>query len=673
MHYINYKLLEKLPEYQFDAYRYYPDILPYQHDKNSFKHHWLALSQARYIYSNGVEVKPVSWFHYVFELVKGFFGFTNHCAPEKVTMGLMKLGYYGYLHGYHTPFQNPIHYPLPLDYTKQLTLPRTSNTSAQLQNQLIGYYVDNQYFLKSKEAWIPLTAYHIFGLSLTRCDAYDAIPSIDPTNRQLITSTVKKLEDSGIDYDFLVGSHYAKQAAEYNVQLSEVNKGAFNSLLSWLSIRENKVHKHLKRALQLDPNCKIDNLQPYIDYYCQHNDLDLAFALIQQLEDTQQAIQYLTKKPFTTEYLQNHVIKDSPLGNALAGYYLSLSYKTSNAELANQFTSNISTIHRRHAFRYLVEKSFFDQAYEIIKESPVEMDAYHTSAKQTLADYYSEEGEKYYQQGYDLLKKEAFKEASTYYLKCALNKRKALDVDPSEDHRREYRVHLRLYAQVLIRSNQNQPIESVRVDQVLKAIKFLQDCHANVNEDDQNEKQLIVRALASGLMLSIDCLCNKFQVNDLYDKFPDEQKKHEQEHKHDIQTACQSLRNVIRLLEETKEKPLKKILAKAYFTLGDIISFFNLTEEAHNPIDCHRKASQLVPENPFYILRYSELMTNSDQHEQIQEEALEKLHDAGYTVSEYMHWFDERWHKKKIGYNNLFDVHSAEVPEKGHWYTGLGF
>jgi hypothetical protein len=56
---VNTPLLEKIPEHVRESFVYYPDVLLFEHDRGQFLSHWRTLSQSRYIYSNGYEIKRV--------------------------------------------------------------------------------------------------------------------------------------------------------------------------------------------------------------------------------------------------------------------------------------------------------------------------------------------------------------------------------------------------------------------------------------------------------------------------------------------------------------------------------------------------------------------------------------------------------------------------------------
>ncbi len=664
---INEDLLDKIPYPQLDAFRYFPDIIPYLHNSINFKNHWQSLAQAKYIYSNGVEVRPAGWFRYAFEAIKGFFGFTNHCHPKKVAIGLMKFAYYGYVHGLNKALQNPVHYPMPVQYVQTVVKQRTSRLSEHLQKQLMTYYLQNTDFFKANHLTFQIDKQYTFGESLVRINAHQYIPSIDPINTALIESTIEKLENKGVDYSFISGSDYAKKAAVFNIEQSEKSKGLFNSLFSWLNITENNVYKHLKRALLLDPDCRIENLIAYIDFYCEHRELELAFNLIQKLEDIDQAVAYLAKTPFRKEFLQTHVDKDSRIGIALARHYLNRRYSEYNIHLASQFASDIHSIHPPHVFRYFVSQKEFKQAYDILVNQKHGELSFDANAKKALANHLDKQGENSYDEGNKLRKKQLWQDATRLYGQSLILKRKAMIVEPTIRRTEEYRVHLRLYAQRLIETNQHRDIQSYKAEEVAKAIKFLFECKANVKEGNYKESNYIISALVKGLMLSTDNLCACFQVDLLYDRDYETRIKHDALYRKKIDTACHNLSEIIILLQGTKAPDLIKILAKAYFVLGDMITFFNLTEKSHNPIECHRLASELVPDNPFYLLRYVELIQNSPDHEQLSKKAVKKLKEAGYSVIQYKNWYDERWHKEKIGFHGIVNVHTAEAPKETNW------
>lgn len=97
MPYLNKKLFKRIPKHLKGFMEYYPDVSLFELNQIQYNHLWDQLSSSRYLWTNGYEIRPTNWFMHVFQTIKGWFGFDNHCKPEIISYNLNKLAFYGYM------------------------------------------------------------------------------------------------------------------------------------------------------------------------------------------------------------------------------------------------------------------------------------------------------------------------------------------------------------------------------------------------------------------------------------------------------------------------------------------------------------------------------------------------------------------------------------------------
>ncbi len=71
---INHLLLDKIPKNLQGVMEYYPDVFLVQFNQIQYTRLWNSLSSAKYVYTNGYEIRPTNWFMYAFQSIKGWLG-----------------------------------------------------------------------------------------------------------------------------------------------------------------------------------------------------------------------------------------------------------------------------------------------------------------------------------------------------------------------------------------------------------------------------------------------------------------------------------------------------------------------------------------------------------------------------------------------------------------------
>jgi hypothetical protein len=85
---VNSLLWDRIPEHRKGFMEYYLDVSLFDFNQIQYTHFWQRLNSAKYIYTNGYELKMTTWSVYAFHSFKGRLCFTNHCQPEVVGYAL---------------------------------------------------------------------------------------------------------------------------------------------------------------------------------------------------------------------------------------------------------------------------------------------------------------------------------------------------------------------------------------------------------------------------------------------------------------------------------------------------------------------------------------------------------------------------------------------------------
>ncbi|CDZ78828.1 hypothetical protein BN59_03142 [Legionella massiliensis] len=654
MSHTNRRLIDRIPPDYRDYLGYYPDTLFYQHDSIQYRQKLARLAQASYLYSDGYTVKSASYFRYLFESFKGWFGFTNHCQPEKAQLALRKFTFYGYLRGYTQPQGRLQKLGIDAEFLELVSRPRTSENSQELQNKLIEFCIENESGLEtiSSNVLPRIAQNYRFGTVLFRMGFWSEIPSLDPQNEQLIQLTVQRLE-SEIElpspYSFIPGSKYALAAANCYLERAKAAKGSYFYGWSYVSNSQANAQSALEQALTFDPEISSREKTIYIEYYLEKKELAKAIALIHQLDDPEQALKYIRDGKYSETQLQQWVKKDSWLASVLSTSYLMQRNDRETLEFVDNLHSNLPEQRPVQAFSLLVSQQKYDDAYSLFAKSKGTPFLDEDIAE--VANFYSEESERLYKQGHGYRQSKNWKMAKEYYLKSASMKRRAKELEPNDETREnEYFAHKRLYAQLLIDADiELNSIDQCQIEEILKAVKFLREC----NSTDDREQKYNQKALAKGLMRQVDYLVFRVLTPTTYDADYQTRVKHLAANKTNFENMNTALHQIITLLDGTKDKQLKLILGKAYFLLADVADYFSL--EGSSP-SFYIKAQETVPDNPFYLLRRSERFP--EDKEKYQRPGIVRLKQLGFAVIDWLDWDKERWQR---------DYRSAQIKDI-HYY-----
>lgn len=658
---IRYDLLFKFPTHLLSYLVYYPDVIPFQHNKTQYFQHWHSLTTSKYIYTNGYVIEPTNWFMYAFQSFKGWFGLDNHCQIEKVQFSLEKLAYYGYLRAYDQSIIKKMrHYPLPADYLDLVdtnTRSKNPTTINTLQCRLIVDY-DNLI--------VPYTSQYLyangaFGSTLKSLSLPEEIPLLDPQDMGLVESTIAALEQieninlshlqkhlAEPKYIYPKHSLYAQKMAEHYIKVAKTEKRRFFYGMNFISSAQRKAQLLLERARQIDSVAYNKELNLYIEHHLEHNELDEAFNLINQLSDLDKALKYLFEK-FTAQQRANYVVKDTPLALKLAQHILQENNTVQNIALAEHYDSHLAEHNPDKAFALFVETKKYDAAYALFEKHD-KVVPFTLQQVKILAQYFDSVGEVLYIKGSGERGNELWDKAEKNYLNSLYAKKKAAALLP-DSYIEDYYTHKRLYAQLLIDSDEKKP---KGLEVINKAIRLLDACFPKTDE----EKMFHKKALAKGLMSQIAYLSAKIKVGVTYDCDFEEQNKHNREHQATFSQTRSSLLRVIELLTSTEDPEQKLVLAKAHFMLADMIQFFSLGEEYKTHFE---KAAQLAPENPIYIFKATELIYGikgrEDEHELYRNDAIQKLKTKGYRVIDFYYWDTEHWTNNELAALYIPDIH----------------
>lgn len=263
-----------------------PDFIIYHFDEVEYQLFWrVIMSTPRHkLYTDGFNVFRVNWFWQMFESFKGWLGFVNHCHPERIEMTLAKIAYAGYLKGFQSKELNEstTQFPVSLRFIKLINSKRTNETSKELQQLLMEYFINH--VTAFPELSDTFRMGHPFGQTLINEYLAYLVPSLDPQDSRLIKEAIHQ-----INYyvQWVCKTHCFKSSpfAEAYAQ-SLADQGKFYEALEWSS------------------QVKYQFIEPYIDFYFsqEHSDkeaLTHALELIHHLylstipEDKQKAIDYI--------------------------------------------------------------------------------------------------------------------------------------------------------------------------------------------------------------------------------------------------------------------------------------------------------------------------------------------------------------------------------------------
>ena len=633
-----HSLSRYLPWFYRNSNVYLPDIILYDLNAYQYKDKWYQLQNSRYIYTDGYNVRPTSWLMYAFQSIKGWFGFNNNCDSKRVSYALEKLAYYGHVKGYEQPdFDDMTYYQMSKEFNQQLKEAPSQNQTKTLQNLLVQHYLENKSLL-SDSAGLSIRANHQFGQSWLAFNVPELVPQLDPQDDKVINETIRALVSKKISAEtinFIKDSQFAKRASEHFCQLAkEVVEPSFFWRFTWTDPRP----RLLEDALIYNPDVAKNHASTFIEHYIQQKDYANAIKLMNCLSDEVRQKAYLLKIPDSIR--EQSLTPDSVLANVMAKHYL----QEKQYEKAQKLSSNIEALDVGAAFHILIQQKEYIKAFQLFKrvDSP---ELILTEDKKAAATVFDKKGEELYQSGKMNRELKQWDAAVDLYFESYLTKKAAWELNPATKQQESYFEHKRLYAQIVIdRDIALHPANESDVSQIHKAIKHLREC----TPERQDEKKQRTKALASGLLRSIDHMIEKIS----FEKYQPDWKgarEHKLKHLSDLNILIKELKELVGLLEDTKSSSQREQLSKAYFLLADVQEFFDIPDPYINQY--YKMATEKTPDNPFYRLRAAEKFKHL--RERYQESGVINLKQLGYEVIDYIHWFDERWVKRD---NKIFDI-----------------
>ncbi len=569
-------------------------------------------------------------------------GLKNYCHTANVTYTLNKVAYYGYSQQLTQPdFSKIIHHPLTAEIAALAIKKHEESTTTQLQNELIKAYFKIEPYLSANDTYQNLSSNHRFGDSWVNVNATELVPMLDPQDKDLILEIINIFDQKHLQspVPFLDQSKFARLAAQY--YYDKAKKTPIPSFLASL-IWQDPRPTYLALALIYNPKIAQDDPLFFAEYYLTKKEYQQALQLLPLLTNLPLAFKLLLSVP---EPIRNTLIeKDSPLAAELAKHYLE---KKQYSSAQNVF-SNIEKLSPTDAFTIAIKEKNYFEAYKIFKRGE-QTTSFPKEDRNALAIVFFNAAEAEYEKGLAFRRKKIWSDAEHHYLSSLTQKKAARSLNPSKKNIEHVFTDQRLYAQLLIDADLdlNKPEDS-NVANIQKAITLLRECHSS----DKSEQDYHTTTLANGLMRRVDNLREKIALP-LKHSDHTYLTEHKVKYQHEIDALIKTLEELIILLTGTSEKNLLLFLGKAHYLLADTHLFFYINDPNINLN--YRKAMEAVPENPFYLLRASELFEH--ERDKLQELGVPKLKSLGFQVIDYYHWSDERWMKRELIIHDIKDIH----------------
>ena len=339
---------------------FFPDILFYDLDENQYSAEWNKLNATRggYLMVSSGKLCRVSIFQFLFQHIKGWFGFHNACHPDKIVMSAMKFFYFGYLSEYNqsqathimrswkTVYQ-PTHFFIQAGNTR-----RSNVTSTNMQRLLLHFYQTHLRGLQVKsvrprDSNHPSCLAYQFGQTYALRREWNAFTYLDPQNSRLIQDQLSFFSPT---QETLPGStcrqHYI--TSQFDQMQALLDKGSPKShatLKTW--------HSRVDELLLLWPESK----KNYLDFIIQ---LKSALAEVDESTRSQlrQEIHTLIRSYYSEELIKHSIQRYLKKNQAQTAYHFIEILQERNSKEA------MKIIEKNHAALGNVPKVFlrFSQA-----------------------------------------------------------------------------------------------------------------------------------------------------------------------------------------------------------------------------------------------------------------------------------------------------------------------
>ena len=328
---------------------FFPDILFYDLDENQYSAEWNKLNATRggYLMVSSGKLCRVSIFQFLFQHIKGWFGFHNACHPDKIVMSAMNQSQATHImRSWKTVYQ-PTHFFIQAGNTR-----RSNVTSTNMQRLLLHFYQTHLRGLQVKsvrprDSNHPSCLAYQFGQTYALRREWNAFTYLDPQNSRLIQDQLSFFSPT---QETLPGStcrqHYI--TSQFDQMQALLDKGSPKShatLKTW--------HSRVDELLLLWPESK----KNYLDFIIQ---LKSALAEVDESTRSQlrQEIHTLIRSYYSEELIKHSIQRYLKKNQAQTAYHFIEILQERNSKEA------MKIIEKNHAALGNVPKVFlrFSQA-----------------------------------------------------------------------------------------------------------------------------------------------------------------------------------------------------------------------------------------------------------------------------------------------------------------------
>lgn len=649
---------------------YRPDFIIYDFDEAEYWTFWKNIKKhpISRLYTDGIQVFRVSWLQYLFQTIKGWLGFENHCQANKVEMTLAKIAYQGYLKGFHIKNQFNFEPPILSERFESLLNTRRENkNSAELQELLLSYYITHS---DQITRWgSPLHADHSFGqtfISFMNDELYQLVPGIDAQDEHVISSAINGLHNRRQRLairDCLTNCRFAENYATYLV-----NQEHYIDALNWhIDIKYQFPEQYIYFYLSTK----------HTTYNALQNAIELLNILVlsPQSEDKNKSVAYIKDYLDPSEQL-THLKPDSELRRSVAQSYLEDAKKEKS---------------RSPITRLLFGTHFINHLAQAIKLAPDILDQDNSMQEivlkeewitylfnEAIKDRKFKEARRLFE-SHDTIKfdKNNLNQLKNYLLsEVTVNQAKVraeLDLMnfPSAKEIAQQSVHIA--EQIARITPQDNPLVAVTIDYAGVLIEIDKKLHPDVqdaNLDSLNEAQKILmncnlskdvpqhkQRFNELLLRKIGCLIEKIRVPINFNDAASVRREFLPTIQQKLRLLHKNLSLFIKRNEQKPPKEIRAVLGKICYIKGDLFHFY--TRSSQDALPYFKKAAEFMPENPYYRLRFYELANDERRHD-VRDE-IEKI--AFLNTEKYTMWMEERWNDKRV-MSEGFDIHNIEAVDQ---------
>lgn len=419
------------------------------------------------------------------------------------------------------------------------------------------------------------------------------------------------------------------------------------------------------------------SLTAFIDSCLQLKDLELAFNLIDRLSRCamQRALKYIgDNHDRLYPYLKSQKETAPSLSKAYAiklvndvksqGFIRRLfssnpkKYYDEAVVLDPEIALNEAAV---YFFDHYIHDQQWDHAYEQLqarRSKNIRDSALPTHLLQQLSQHFGEEGARLHQEGWDLREKNNFQAAEILYQRSLAMFEKSASVVDNEQTLLELNAQRRRLANLIVDGDLFRTCLTLeRVNEALDLIQLIIQSSQDCNQDCY-----FAETYACVLEQHIQLLhraCLGAPDGDYVAKKP-----YKTQCMPLVERIMDSLDKIITLLEGPYGRTQPNIqtkLAHYHFLKAEFIDFF-LFNEDKSECTHYAKAVALVPNQPFYHMRYSNALLYYHLNEESDKELTmgrTLLTACGYTSVDYNNWHVERW---KMTEDRVYQIEIPEPP-----------